>query len=173
MERRDARSRRVALLLLPLLLSTAPLPGEARLLPGGIPRTKREGLLADAARTAAQKLAQEPCAAILSEFRDAEGRTLRENLDATGKSPAGYLDLIVYFDGSGEDRCAQRSILAATTPGSRVVTICTAQFFERQRKDPGLAPVMLIHEALHTLGLGENPPTSLEITASIIERCGR
>jgi hypothetical protein len=31
----------------------------------------------------------------------------------------------------------------------------------------------VIHEALHTLGLGENPPTSTEITSRIAARCQR
>jgi len=30
----------------------------------------------------------------------------------------------------------------------------------------------MIHEALHTLGLGENPPTSAEITERVLARCG-
>jgi len=40
------------------------------------------------------------------------------------------------------------------------------------RNDPAYAEMILIHELLHTLGLGENPPTSLEITARVTERCG-
>ncbi len=31
---------------------------------------------------------------------------------------------------------------------------------------------MVIHEMLHTLGLGENPPTSIEITQRVKGRCG-
>lgn len=173
MERRDERSLRVVALLVSLLLLAAPLAAGPRLMAGGVARTQREGLLATALRTAGEKLAQESCTALLSELRDAEGRTLRENLEATGQSAADYLGLLVFFDGAGETRCAERSILATTSPGSRVVTICTAQFFERQHKDPAIAPILLIHEALHTLGLGENPPSSLEITAAVIARCGR
>ena len=30
----------------------------------------------------------------------------------------------------------------------------------------------MIHEFLHTLGLGENPPTSQEITERVSNRCG-
>jgi hypothetical protein len=30
---------------------------------------------------------------------------------------------------------------------------------------------MVIHEMLHTLGLGENPPTTLEITERVRARC--
>jgi hypothetical protein len=32
---------------------------------------------------------------------------------------------------------------------------------------------ILIHEALHTLGLAENPPTSFEITRQVLGRCTR
>jgi hypothetical protein len=39
--------------------------------------------------------------------------------------------------------------------------------------DPSLAAALIIHEELHSLGLGEDPPTSKEITAKVIERCGR
>ena len=34
------------------------------------------------------------------------------------------------------------------------------------------APAIVIHETLHTLGLGEGPPTSGASTAKVIERCG-
>ena len=32
---------------------------------------------------------------------------------------------------------------------------------------------LLIHELLHTLGLGENPPTRSRITDAVMNRCGR
>jgi len=37
----------------------------------------------------------------------------------------------------------------------------------------GMPPVLnwIIHEMLHTLGLGENPPSSREITQRVNERC--
>jgi hypothetical protein len=31
----------------------------------------------------------------------------------------------------------------------------------------------VLHEALHTLGLGENPPDSFEITRRVGQRCAR
>jgi hypothetical protein len=33
------------------------------------------------------------------------------------------------------------------------------------------AEALLIHEMLHSLGLGENPPTSHQITARVRARC--
>ena len=38
------------------------------------------------------------------------------------------------------------------------------------RKQPYEAEVVLILETLHTLGLGENPPTSVEITKLVKRR---
>jgi len=38
--------------------------------------------------------------------------------------------------------------------------------------DPGFATNVVIHEMLHALGLGENPPTSEEITRQVVKRCG-
>jgi hypothetical protein len=37
---------------------------------------------------------------------------------------------------------------------------------------PEEAEAALIHEMLHTLGLGENPPRSRDITARVRARCG-
>jgi hypothetical protein len=51
----------------------------------------------------------------------------------------------------------------SATPGSRFAGV--------QARNPNLADYMVIHEMLHTLGLGENPPTSLQITERVIERC--
>jgi hypothetical protein len=62
--------------------------------------------------------------------------------------------------------------LAVTAPGSRAVWVCP-QFALEQRRDPGLAEVTLLHEALHSLGLGEDPPSAAEITSRIVTRCGR
>jgi hypothetical protein len=38
-------------------------------------------------------------------------------------------------------------------------------------ENPTLAEAMVIHEMLHTLGLGENPPTTFEITDRVMARC--
>jgi hypothetical protein len=42
-----------------------------------------------------------------------------------------------------------------------------------QQLDPPLAEAIIIHEALHTLGLREDPPSSREITRRVVKRCGR
>jgi hypothetical protein len=133
-------------------------------------RTTAEPVRA-AIRGASLRLERPECGRIVSDFTDASGRNLQENLEALGQTPAGYLGLIVFVDGLGQARCVGEQVLALTTPGSRVIHICP-QFGGQQRRDPALAETVIIHEALHSLGLGENPPSSLEITRRVRDRCG-
>ena len=119
----------------------------------------------------ADRLLGEPaCQQVLTDFRDASARTLKEVLDGSDVSARGFLRWIVFSDGRGLKAC-RNGTLAVTEPGSRVVFICPA-FAEAATGHPEEAEAALIHEMLHTLGLGENPPTSLEITARVTERCG-
>ena len=129
--------------------------------------------VAVAVRYASSKLSDSTCSRIFSDYRDSNGQTLQANLDALGRTGQGYVAWLNFYDGYGMSRCADRGTLASTSPGSRVVYICTAQFREKQRRDPGLAAALIIHEELHSLGLAENPPSSQAITAQVISRCGR
>jgi hypothetical protein len=61
--------------------------------------------------------------------------------------------------------------LAFTTPGSRVVRVCGDELM-RPSRHPDDIVAMVIHETLHTLGLPENPPSSVEITRRVLARCG-
>jgi hypothetical protein len=121
---------------------------------------------------ASRRLASAPCSAVLSDFRDSAGATLQARLDALGGTASEYMSLIGFYDGQGQARCLRGRTVAVTTPGSRVVWICS-QFAVQERDDPGWAEATLIHEALHTLGLEENPPSAAEITAQVVKRCGR
>jgi len=122
---------------------------------------------------AAQRLAEPECARVLSDFSDAKGRRLQQNLDALELRAADYLRYVVFADGSAEGGCATRiDRLAFTAPGSRVVFVCP-KFREEQRRKPDLAEAVLIHEVLHTLGLGENPPGADAITRRVLARCWR
>jgi len=113
------------------------------------------------------------CREVLSEFRaDDPSRPLDEVLAQLGRTPEQHLDSLVFEDGSRRAPCASPGILAFTHVGSRTIQVCASQFKSAVRNDPAHAEMILIHEMLHTLGLGENPPTSLEITARVTERCG-
>jgi hypothetical protein len=123
---------------------------------------------------ALRRLQDPECQQVFSDFRDAEGRLLREKLEAAGQTGAGYLaGWILFVDGSSARACQSSENVAVTKPGSSVVFVCARQFRERVFHDPAWVEAALIHEELHSLGLGENPPTSLEINERVARRCGR
>jgi hypothetical protein len=123
---------------------------------------------------AASRLASPRCQEVLTAFRDASGRTLRENLDALGVDAPDHLLRLYFYSGDGTVTCDRPGtrVFAATAPGSRVVFVCLSAFRSHQRRAPVYAEVIIIHEALHSLGLGEDPPSSEEITYRIQVSCG-
>jgi len=123
-------------------------------------RLSREGKLGRALLGADQRLADPACREVLTDLGEASGRTLKEVLDGTGVSARTYLRWILFFDGRAPDACKSKHTIAATDPGSRVVFICPLAFVEIERSNPEYAEATLIHEMLHSLGLGENPPRS-------------
>jgi hypothetical protein len=78
----------------------------------------------------------------------------------------------VFFDGSTEPRC-HAGALAFTTPGARVVYVCGLRFWRQWTERPHYTEAAVIHEALHTLGLGEDPPSSEQITQEVLAYCYR
>jgi hypothetical protein len=120
---------------------------------------------------ARRRLEQPGCQRLFSEFSDASGRTLQANLDARGLTGADHLGQILYIDGSDRRLCKTGYTLAYTTPGRSVVYVCGRVFRDRAKRAPWFVQAILIHEVLHTLGLGENPPSSLEITRRVLARC--
>ena len=119
--------------------------------------------------------AQTRCQQVLTEFRDEEGCPLASKLAATGATFEGYLEWVLIRDASGTRKCDNPNLFAFTAPGSRVVFVCGKAFERLSRKEPERAIAVLVHEVLHTLGLGENGihPTSREITRRVLELCGR
>jgi hypothetical protein len=121
--------------------------------------------LADASR----RLAAPGCQAVLTEFQDQRGRPLADNLSALNLSIVQYLRLIVFVDGDLDERCS--TAVAFTAAGSRVVFICPRMLVRTSRENGEHLVVVLIHEVLHTLGLGEDPPSSVEITRTVRRFC--
>jgi hypothetical protein len=124
---------------------------------------------------AKQLLADPECQQVFADFQDASGNSLLANLSATGQSPAEYLDGIWFIDASRALPCQRGDLLVAyTSPGHRVVYVCGSRFVHPIfRLDQRLAELLIIHELLHSLGLGENPPTSSQITKQVARRCKR
>ena len=127
---------------------------------------------------AASRLDEDRCRALLTDFKDRNGRTLDENLQPLGLSASGYLLGLPFVDGSGLNVCRSSSVTMAATPGLRRVFVCpggvgvlNSRLAQVEFRNGSLAEAMVIHEMLHTLGLGENPPSTFEITRRVRERC--
>ena len=118
------------------------------------------------------------CGKLLTDFKDRGGRTLESKLQPLGVSPAEYLLQISFLDGSRLPACRTPSVIMATTPGVPRVFVCPAgggrlnsRLSRMEFESASEAAAMVIHEMLHTLGLGENPPSTFEITARVRDRC--
>jgi hypothetical protein len=115
---------------------------------------------------------QEPrCQALLTEFTDKDGEPLANNLSTGAEDLQSHLARLVFVDGRDTKACA-KGALAVTEPGSRVVRVCSSRLVWTWQQNSTHVVAALIHEALHTLGLGENPPSSAEITSRVLKRCG-
>ena len=118
-----------------------------------------------------EKLAQPRCQSLLSEFADARERPLKERLVEMHLSLADYLRLLVFEDGEHRRPCSKEGILAYTTIGSRVINVCGRAFARAWQRDRTEVGATVIHEMLHSLGLGENPPAPRYITYRVKELC--
>jgi hypothetical protein len=163
--------RRTAIMVLALVLSLAGAAARPASLEKALVLAGMEGRALERARTQAAALLEgEECRKVFADFTDAEGRTLQEKLDAAGQTPAEYLGTVHFLNGEVQQRCRRSTVQMVTTGKSKYVYVCP-QFRQFEHRRPELAPVLVIHEALHTLGLGENPPTSMEITSRVFARC--
>jgi hypothetical protein len=113
------------------------------------------------------------CQTIFSEFRDPSESPLADRLTSLGVDGSAYLRQLFFQDGTGTPQCESGGIEAFTARGSRVVFICGRQFERLWVTNNLRARAVIIHEALHTLGLGENPPSSEEITSRVLKQCDR
>jgi hypothetical protein len=122
---------------------------------------------------AARRLGDDRCRGVLSDFSsEAEGRPLAAVLAERGRTPQEHLASVEFVDGSEKAACAHgESFAGMIRSGDDVVYVCPTRFRELARANPAAADAVVLHEMLHTLGLGENPPTSLQITARVLERC--
>jgi hypothetical protein len=121
---------------------------------------------------AMRRLSRPECQHLFDDFTDHTGRTLTITLEAIAQSPADVLVGLDFVNGDDTTRCrTDRAVVAFTKPGSRVIQVCGQRFVQFAGHTKG-GEILLIHELLHTLGLGENPPTSSRITNAVMKRCG-
>ncbi len=121
-----------------------------------------------ARQRARERLADPRCLAVLTDFESVTGNRLDLVLRASGRTAQEQLDLLVLESGLGRPRCDRRISLAFTEIHSSVVSICLRPFTLLRRQEQ---EAVLIHEMLHSLGLGEGPPESVAITARVLARC--
>ena len=104
---------------------------------------------------ALQRLDAPSCQRVLTDFADERGRSLADSLLATGLPLRIYASRLYAVEGDNERACANEPVLAFTAPGSHVIHVCSVHF---EAISGGMlsAQMTIIHELLHTLGLGEN-----------------
>jgi hypothetical protein len=150
--------------------------------PKGPANTQRplfDAAAVERARSGATKRLRDPeCLKVLTDFRDRTGQTLDRDLETWNLSAADYLQAIPFEDGSSYPPCQRTSVFLVTAPGLPKIYLCAAnggklhsRFADVQVRNSALAEAMVIHEMLHSLGLGENPPSTYEITEKVQERC--
>ena len=118
---------------------------------------------------AKQRLEHPACADLLTEFHASDGRPLLAHILLT---PTDYLSSLWFVDGDDDRRCNHPNApIAFTAPGHSVIFVCTGHFIRKYLQNQRYAEVILIHEMLHAAGLGENPPSSDQITRTALARC--
>ena len=137
-----------------------------------LPAAGEVGAVREALAGARRRLESRSCQILFTDFAGTDGRPLAAALEGLGHTGASYLGLLSFYNGDGAARCQNRQlpILAFTVLGSRVIHICP-RFAGMQRRDSREAEATLIHEALHSLGLGENPPSSRHIQDRVLDLC--
>jgi hypothetical protein len=125
----------------------------------------------DAVRQASALLDRPSCARTFDAFTDSAGQPLSAVLRSSGRTPPEWLSSLYFTDGDVRRCRADPSMAAYTAPGNRVVWICGERFAERFSMSVRPGAYLIIHEALHSAGLGENPPSSSAITAVVARNC--
>ena len=119
----------------------------------------------------ARRLLEQPgCSSVLTQFADREGHALANRLGALGVDAQIYLTMIVFIDDTRNRACVE-GVIGFTQPDSRVVHLCIDELKRRWQQNPTYVVAVFIHEMLHTLGLGENPPSTQEITRRVLLQC--
>ncbi len=120
---------------------------------------------------ASRWLARPKCQTLFLEFKDERNLPLTARLGELDTDPEGYLRMVLFLDGAQSATCGRHGVLAFTAQGSRVVYLCGRDFERASRRDVAEVQATVIHELLHSLGLGENPPPARAITHRIQQLC--
>jgi hypothetical protein len=126
----------------------------------------------NARRRAVEKLETQECRRVLDDFEGESTRSLAGSLAATRLTAAEFFARLEFRDGRWDDTCQRSRVEAFTRVSGSRVWVCPRWSLGPGGADAGTGANALIHEMLHALGLGEDPPTSLEINRRVRARCG-
>jgi hypothetical protein len=135
-----------------------------------VPDPVASRIIRTALSRASTLLGHEACASIATSFTDQAGRPLSQRLQELGLGFQKYLTFVLFVDDTRSTRCST-GVIAHAVPGSRVVRVCTEELKRTWQQDPSWTVATIVHEILHTLGLGENPPAPSVITNRILRQC--
>jgi hypothetical protein len=171
------RGRHASALLLcsGLLLPASAIAGEVpekRVERVHLPASADAAAVRQALAEAGSRLEASACQGLFTEFESQDGRPLAAVLESRSETGASYLRWLMFYDGAGTEPCWNRQLarFAFTVPGSPVIHVCPG-FAGVLRRYPEEAVATLIHATLHSLGLGENPPSSRHIQERVLARC--
>jgi hypothetical protein len=119
-----------------------------------------------------QRLGDAACRRVFTDFTSLDGRRLDKVLEEQGETGQSFLGRLFFYDATGHVACGDGDRFAFTKPFSRAIFVCGRRFRQKREWNPPASEALIIHELLHALGLGENPPTSVAITGRVLERCG-
>lgn len=126
--------------------------------------------LGPARALAAERLGTEACRSIFRELPDFTGRPAARRLADGERSPSSHFARLRFEEGR-DGLCARDSVAAWSSPGDLRVRVCPRAFAAVAAQDRGEAAAILIHEALHTLGVAEDA-AGRPLTAYVRARCG-
>ena len=119
-----------------------------------------------------RQLAKPACQRVLDDFQDDRGELLSTVLASKGMTHQAFLSSLIFVDAESTGPCQAHKTVAFTSPRERVIRVCASRFAELTLSNQKHMEIVIIHELLHALGLGENPPSSVQITAQVMRRCG-
>ena len=109
------------------------------------------------------------------QLAEAKLRTCGPQLHARFGVKAGSLRTITYASGDNVRACRDTNNVVLGKVGEPLIVLCGPQFWRKVQQDEDSAAYFLIHEYLHTRGLGEWPHggrhDSVSITRMVRETC--
>ena len=135
-----------------------------RLVPGPLAR-----ILGPARDLAVERLGRADCRKIFDEVRDFTGRPVARRLEEGERSPASHFARLTFVE-ARDGPCAA-NLAAWSVAGDIRVRICSRGFGDVAGRDRRGAAAILIHEALHTLGVAEDAANE-PLTNFVRRRCG-